>query len=268
MDLNPQSTVTLHTGRKMPVIGLGTWKLTDNTAEDVEFAINLGYRMIDTSGDYGTEPGIAEALAQAGVDRPSLYLVTKVEEYENAYESAQKNVSELQLGSADLILIHRPPMNGAGEALWEGLVRAQDKGIARDIGVSNYSIDQIRQLHESTGVMPSVNQIEWTPFGYSSEMLEFCKNNRIIIQAYSPLTRAQRLDDETVTEIGRHYNKTPAQILLRWNLQIGTVPLPKAADHDHMRENIDIFDFELNSDDLHRLNNLNESYSALGGLQY
>jgi diketogulonate reductase-like aldo/keto reductase len=252
----------------MPALGLGTWELTDDTEGAVKHALGLGYTMIDTSGDYGTQGGVGEGIRKDGVDRDSVYVVTKVEEDEDSYRAARRNVEELGTGYADLILIHRPPDKGVGRELWQGLVKARSDGLARDIGVSNYSVAQIEELVEKTAVVPAVNQVEWSPFGHSKEMLDFCRENRIVLQAYSPLTRTERLDDSTVAKIARKHRKTPAQVLIRWNIQLGTVPLPKANRAEHQSENLDVFDFELAEEELVALNELNERYSALGELPY
>lgn len=261
--MDNKTKLPLLSGNKIPVIGLGTWDLTDNTADVIVRAIELGYPMIDTSGDYGSQPGIAEGLKQSCVNRDDIYIVTKVEETEDAYESTKKNLGELQLDHADLMLIHRPPKSGAGEELWRGLIRARDEGLAKDIGVSNYAPQQIQALSDATGVMPAVNQIEWTPFGWNRKMHEFCNKNRIVIQAYSPLTHGNRVDDGTLRNLIEKYDKTQAQILIRWCLQVGTVPLPKANQIAHLEENIDVFDFEIADEDMEYLNSLNEDYSAL-----
>lgn len=260
--LTIQSTHMLRTGRAMPVMGLGTGKLTDDTAGAVEEALRLGYRLIDTSGDYGTQPGIGEALRRSGVDRQEIYLVTKVEKDEDAYAATRRNLDELAQDYADLILIHSPPEEGAGVELWKGLIRARGDGWIRDIGVSNYSVDQIEELVEATGETPVVNQIEWSPFGWSREMLNYCRERRIVIQAYSPLTRTDRLGDGQLAEIAAVYGKTPAQILIRWNLQHGVVPLPKANRKDHQVENLDVFDFEISEAHMEALGQRNEHYST------
>ena len=267
MDIH--STVRLHTGRTMPVLGLGTWELTEGTADAVEHALGLGYRMIDTSDDYGSQPGIGEALAREVVPREEIYLVAKVEEDEDAYESTRRNLAEMKQDYADLMLIHRPPDDGVGIELWQGLMRARDDGLARDIGVSNYSIEQLDELAQKSGETPVVNQIEWTPFGWSDDMLRFCRERDIVIQAWSPLTRATRLDDETLLEVAGGLVRTPAQVLIRWNLQMGTVPLPKASAKAHRAENLEVFDFELDERSMESLSALNEHDSALGEkLQY
>lgn len=266
--MDTTSTRSLASGKEMPVFGLGTWQLTIDTPGTIQAALELGYRMIDTSGDYGTQPGIGEGIRRSGLERDELYIVTKVEETEDAYQSTVKNIGELGIDYANLMLIHRPPKTGVGEELWEGLRRARDEGLTRDIGVSNYSIDQIQELADKSGEMPAVNQIEWSPFGYSNEMFEFCQQNDIILQAYSPLTRTKRLDNEMLLEIGAQHGKEPAQVLIRWNLQHGTVPLPKANQRPHLEADIDVFDFELTGQEMAKLDELNEHYSSLGGLPY
>lgn len=260
MDLN--SIKQLHTGNEIPVLGLGTWQLK-NTADTVATALQLGYKMIDTSGDYGTQPGIGEGIKQSGLGRDEFYLVTKIEETDDAYEATRKNLSELQLKYADLMLIHRPPASGVGEDLWEGLRRAKSEGLVKDIGVSNYSIEKLRALIEASGEVPVVNQIEWSPFGYNEEMLLFCRQYNIVLMAYSPLTRDTRLDTQALLDMAASYGKTPAQLLIRWGLQMGVVPIVKANKREHLVENIAVFDFEITPEDMATLDNLNEDYSAL-----
>ena len=258
----------LHTGSTMPVMGLGTWRLTRNTADVVVAALEAGYRLIDTSGDYGTQKGIGDGIRRSGLARSDLYVTTKVEETDDAYEAVGRNLDELGLDHADLVLIHRPPEDGVGGDLWEGLIRARENGLAVDIGVSNYSAASIDALAEMTGESPVVNQIEWSPFGYSREMLDYANENAIVLQAYSPRTRMRRLDDPALATIAERYDKTPAQILLRWDLQHGIVPLPKAGSRDHLEENLDVFDIRLAKEDMAQLDGLNERFSALGKLPY
>jgi 2,5-diketo-D-gluconate reductase A len=266
--MDAQSTIPLSSANRMPVLGLGTWELTHHTADTVKRALQLGYRLIDTACDYGSQPGIGEAIRSAFVERSSIYLVAKVEETDDAYEATRKYLSDIGVDYADLMLIHRPPDTGVGEELWRGLARARQEGLTRDIGVSNYDVEQIERLSEKVGEQPAVNQIEWTPFGHSERMLDFCCSNHIVIQAYSPLTRAERLDEPVLKKIAAQHEKTSAQVLIRWNLQLGTVPLPKANLLAHLEENFAVFDFELSDEQMNRLSELNQSYSALGSLSY
>lgn len=265
--MTPSSTITLRSGNSIPVLGLGTWKL-DDAAETTVAALEIGYPMIDTSSDYGTQPGIGEGLRRSGADRKDFYLVTKVEETDDAFDRTRQNLEEPQLRHVDMMLIHRPPEDGVGVDLWQGLIRARDAGLTRDIGVSNYSAAQIQELIDATGEVPAVNQIEWSPYGHSDEMLDFARRHQIVIQAYSPLTRSERLDGDVIDEIAERHDKSPAQVILRWNLQRGTVPLPKANSPEHLKENLDIFDFELSDDEMQAISGLNEHYSALGELPY
>lgn len=262
-------TVTLGSGTEMPALGLGTWQLTGEAAErGAEHALRIGYRLIDTSGDYGNHPEIGRALRASGLDREDVFIVTKVEEDEDAYASTREKLVELGVEQVDLCLIHRPPPSGAGEELWEGLIQARRDGHTREIGVSNYTSEQIDRLIEASGETPAVNQVEWSPFGHSWELMEHARSHGIAIQAYSPLTRGERLDDVTLIEIGEAHGKTPAQVLLRWALQVGTAPVPKAEDPGHREQNIDVFDFHLGEAEMDALAECNEHYSALAGLPY
>jgi diketogulonate reductase-like aldo/keto reductase len=266
--MNIETTGSFAGGARMPLIGLGTWKLTRETADIVLEALEIGYRMIDTAVDYGTQLAIGDAMHRTGLDRDEIFLVTKVEENEDAYDGAARNLRELRLDASDLVLLHRPPDDSAGQALWEGLLRARDDGLTRHAGVSNYSEDQIETLIDATGEVPAVNQIEWSPFGWSKEMLRYCRDRGIVIQAYSPLTRGERLADPALTRLAGRYGTTTAQLVLRWDLQMGVVPLPKANDRDHLRENAAVFDFEISDADMEELGQLNEQYSSLGSLPY
>src|ERR1044072_2472143 len=243
--LTPESNLVLRNGREMPVLGVGSWMLTTHTAESVMHAFELGYRMVDTSADYKTQPGIGRAIQRSEVPRESLFISMKVEENEDGYAATLRNLKEIKLAYADLVLIHRAPKTNVGEKVWRGLMRARDEGRARSIGVCSYKVAQIQALADQTGEMPAVHQLEWSPFGHSLDMLNFCRANDIVLQAYSPLTRGKRLKDERVAEIAMKYRKTPAQVFLRWDLQHGVVPLPKAYREDHQRPNIAGVGFEL-----------------------
>jgi diketogulonate reductase-like aldo/keto reductase len=263
------NTLTLASGAVMPALGLGTWQLTgDAAAVGVQHALEVGYRLIDTSGDYANQPQIGRVVRSGPLARDEIFLTSKVEEDEDAYAGTEDRLEELGVERLDLCLIHRPPRVGAGEELWEGLIRARRDGLTREIGVSNYSVEQIERLTEATGERPVLNQIEWTPFGHSDELMEHARRNEIVIQAYSPLTRGKRLGDETLVEIGARHDKTPAQVLLRWSLQVGAVPIPKAGRPEHREENLDVFDFELEQTEMQTLAGLNEHYSSLAGLPY
>ncbi len=267
--MNMRSTINLRGGSEMPAVGLGTWQLTGEDALiSVSDALKLGYRLIDTSSDYNNHEQVGQAINNSRVPRDEIFLTTKVEE-DDSYEAVKQYIKQLDQDSVDLILIHRPPHQGVGVDLWRGLIQAKIDGFTNEVGVSNYSVDELEELIKSTGVIPAVNQIEWTPFGHSKKMLRFCRQNNIVIQAYSPLTHGERIDDETVVEIAEKYSKTPAQILIRWNIECKVVPIVKATSRPHLEENLSVFDFEITKNDMQKLNNLNEKFSALGSrLQY
>jgi 2,5-diketo-D-gluconate reductase A len=265
--LSSESRLVLPSGNEMPVLGLGTYQLKHHTVDTVVRALEAGYRMIDTSGDYHTQRGIGDALRACGVDRESIYVVTKIEYTDDAYDVTRANLAELRLDYADLVLI-QPPPHGVGETQWQELRRAKRDGLARDIGVSNYSLEQIEELVYRTGELPVVNQIEWSPFGHSPRMLDFCHDNHIVIQAWSPLTRGLRLNDDKLAAMAARYGKTPAQLLIRWNLQLGVVPLAKANHAQHQQENLAVFDFEIRQPDMAKLRTLNQHFSASGSLPY
>ncbi|HEU4591051.1 MAG TPA: aldo/keto reductase [Steroidobacteraceae bacterium] len=266
--LAPESARILASGHRMPLLGLGTWQLTMHTVPSICNALELGFRMIDTCPDYHTQRGIGDAIRACGFERDAVFVITKVAPDEDAYEALGRSLAQLKLDHVDLALIREPPQLGVGEKAWQGLRRAKRAGLTRDIGVSSYSIDCIEELVYRSGEMPAVNQIEWSPFGHSPRMLDFCRDNDIVIQAWSPLTRARRLNDDKVASMAARYGKTAAQLLLRWNLQLGVVPLPKANHVTHQRENLHLFDFEILPQDMTRLNALNEHYSARGKLVY
>jgi 2,5-diketo-D-gluconate reductase A len=266
MDMSTR--ITLRSGRAMPPLGLGTWKLTNDTAETVEGALEAGYRLIDTSSDYGSQAGIGAALRRTSVPREEIFVTAKIEETDDPLEGVLRDLGEMGLGYADLVLIHRPPEDGAGEYLWEGLIRARDEGLVRDIGVSNYAPALVDRLAAATGEVPAVNQVEWTPFGHDDALLDHHGEAGITVMAYSPLTRGLRLEDPVVTEIARRVRRTPAQVLLRWCIGKGVVPIPKANRMDHARENLDVFGITLAPEDMARLDALDTRWSALGELPY
>lgn len=267
---NKHTKIKLNSGNEMPIVGFGTYQLSDKATECVEYALKKGFRLVDTSSNYGSQPHVGKAVQNSEIPRDEIFIETKVEsEDKNSYKAAKDYVNEMDLEYADLIVIHHPPEGSAGEHLWEGLIMAKEDGITKDIGVSNYKVSQIENLINDSGVVPAVNQIEWTPFGHMNEMRKYCEINNIIIQAYSPLTRGDRLDDKTILDIAKKHKKSPAQVLIRWNIQQEiVVPIVKSEQKEHTNENINVFNFELTDEDMDRLNELNEHYSSFGNLRY
>jgi diketogulonate reductase-like aldo/keto reductase len=265
--LNEENRYILASGNRMPLLGLGTAQLRHRMLDVLSEAFGAGYRMVDTADEYHTQRGVGDALRRNDVDRSGVFVITRVTGSADTFAAAAKNIGDLKIDYVDLLLL-----DNAGKDIevgaWQGLRRARREGLARDIGVSNCSIDQIEDLVYRTGEMPAVNQIEWSPFGHSPRMLDFCRENEILIQASRPLTRGQRLNDDKVAGMAARYGKTAAQLLIRWNLQQGVVPLPKANHVQHLRENKEVFDFEISTTDMAKLNGLNQHYSAAGTLPY
>ena len=266
--LTPESSRSLPSGNRMPLLGLGSLNLTHHTVATVCHALEAGFRMIDTSQEFHTQRGIGDAIRACGFERHDIFVISKLEPHDDPYAAMHRNLAQLKLEYVDLVLINSAPEHDAGEMAWHGLRRAKRDGLAHDIGVAGFSIDNIEELVYRTGEMPSVNQIEWSPFGHSPRMLDFCRDNDIIIQARSPLTRATRLNDDKIGAMAARYGKTPAQLLMRWNLQLGVVPLPKSNLREHLRDNLNVFDFDISAQDMLRLNGLNEHFSALDQLRY
>jgi diketogulonate reductase-like aldo/keto reductase len=266
--LAPESCHVLPSGHRMPLLGLGTRELNFHTVDTVCSALELGFRMLDTSPAYHTQRGIGDAIRACGFERHDIFVVTKVEPHGDTYAALHKNLAQLRLEYVDLALVHGVPKHDAGEMAWHGLRRAKRDGLAHDIGVDSFPIDGVEELVYRTGEMPAVNQLEWSPFGHSPRMLDFCHDNGILILARSPLTRAQRLNDDKVGAMAARYGKTPAQLLIRWNLQLGVVPLPKANHVQHLRDNLHVFDFEIAAQDMTRLNALNVHFSVIDDLAY
>jgi 2,5-diketo-D-gluconate reductase A len=266
--LTPESCHVLPSGNRMPLLGLGTRELNHHTFETVCSALEMGFRMLDTSPEYHTQRGIGDAMRACGFERHDLFVVTKVGAHVDTYAAIHRNLAQLRLEYADLALLDAAREHDAVEMAWQGLRRARRDGLAHDIGVAGGSIDGVEELVYRTGEMPAVNQLEWSPFGHSPRMLDFCRDNGILILAARPLTHAHRLNDDKVGAMAARYGKTPAQLLIRWNLQLGVVPLPKANHVQHLRENLNVFDFEIAAHDMGRLNGLNEHYSAQKKLGY
>lgn len=262
--MDPTTRITLPSGHGMPVIGLGTWQLTRDTAEAVAGAIEAGVRLIDTASDYGAQGGIGTALRRTGIPREDIFVVAKIEETDVPLDGILRDLTEMGLGYADLVLIHRPPGDGAGEFLWDGMIGARDEGLVRDIGVSNYGAELVDRLAAATGEAPAVNQVEWSPWGHDDALLAHHREAGIAVMGYCPLARGLRLDEPVPVEIARRHGRTPAQVLLRWSLQRGVVPIPKANRVDHARENLDVFGFALDEGEMARLDRLETGWSALG----
>ncbi len=249
----------------MPALGFGTWHLADGVEviEAVAEALKVGYRLIDTAKYYGNERGVGEAVRKSSVPREEIFVTTKLWPSDFGYESAlrafDESLSKLGLEYVDLYLIHWPGNEKAKrQGSWKALLEIYKQGRVKSIGVSNYSVEHLKEVLAASDVVPAVNQIEFHPYIYEKQRLtlEFCETYGIVVEAYSPLSRGLGLDNITVNDIAQRIGKTPAQVVLRWAIQHGSVPIPKSSHLQRMRENIKVFDFELSTEDMKRLDDL------------
>lgn len=263
--LSPSSTVKLHNGLQMPVIGFGTWKITPGpgATSATSHALSAGYRHIDTARIYLNEKSVGKAIAKSGVDRKNIFVTTKLwnndQGYDKALKAFDKSLKRLGLDYVDLYLLHWPVPEKRLES-WKALVEIYKSGRAKAIGVSNFTEEQLVELLEHTDVVPMVNQVEYHPFLNQELLREYCSENKIQLQAYSPLAHGRRMQDPVLSEIAAKHAKHAAQVMLRWNLQLGNILIVKSSREERMLDNLDLFDFELDKSDMEKIENLNENY--------
>ena len=255
-DVTSIPTVVLRDGVEIPQLGFGVFQVPpDDTQEVVEEALTAGYRHIDTAGAYRNEAGVGAAIAATGIDRGEVFVTTKLWNSEQGYDSTlaafEKSLERLDLDHVDLYLIHWPmPTEDRYLDTWRAFERIQEEGGARSIGVSNFRIEDLERLRSEAQAQPTVNQIELHPQLQQSALRAWHAENGIVTEAWSPLAQGALLDEETIVTIAAHHEKTPAQTILRWHLQLGNVVIPKSVTPERIRENAEIFDFELSEDDL------------------
>lgn len=259
------STVRLHNGVEMPVFGLGVWQCSPGreTREAVGAALASGYRLIDTASMYQNERDVGEAVRASGLARDEVFVTTKLwnddQGYEEALRAFEKSRKNLGFPTVDLYLIHWP-VSGRRLDSWRALGKLLRDGDCRAIGVSNFTVAHLEELLASSDIVPMVNQVEFSPFLYQKELLDYCRSRGIQLEAYAPLTRGRRLADPVVNRVARAAGRTPAQVVLRWILQHATVPIPKSVRPERIRENAGAFDFSLDADAMALLDGLDEGY--------
>lgn len=255
-----EDLVTLNNGIPMPGFGFGVFKIGDGSPviQAVRAALHVGYRLIDTAAVYGNETGVGQAIRESGIPREQLFITSKVwnndQGYEETIRAYETSLKKLGLEYLDLYLIHWP-VPEKYLATWQAMTDLYSQGKVRAIGVSNFSIHHLKQLLAISDIVPAVDQIELHPLLNQQEIRRFCQTHGIIVEAWSPLMRGN-LDVPVLTDLARKYHRSAAQIVLRWHVQLETVPLPKSVHPHRIRENAQVFDFSLSEEDMALINSL------------
>ncbi|MEI0798396.1 aldo/keto reductase [Brachyspira intermedia] len=259
--------VKFNNGIEMPILGLGLYKITDKKEVEnaVKWAIEAGYRKFDTAQFYDNEKELGEAIRKTGIKREEIFITTKIWNTKQGYNSARKSFEEslekLNMDYVDLVLIHWP---GQKKERYLDTYRAlenicQSKK-AKSIGLSNFEINHLKDIFAHCNIAPVINQIERHPNLQRNELIEFCKNHNIIAEAWSPLARGKLFNDKTIIDIANKYNKTPSQIILRWNIENNISVIPKSATKERIEENTNVFDFKLDKNDIEKINSLENGF--------
>ena len=256
---------TLNNNVKMPMLGLGVYKVEDGavTVDTVKSALDADYRLIDTAAIYQNEESVGQALREAGIPREDVFVTTKLwnefHGFDEALQAFQDSLDRLGLEYVDLFLIHWPmPRFGKFVETYKALEQLYEEGRVRAIGVSNFEIEHLEQIIQSCSIVPAVNQVEIHPYLSQKELIAFCKRYDIQIQAWSPLMKGREaLEDETIVKVANAHGKSPAQVILRWHLQNGVAVIPKSVTPSRIKENIQVFDFTLTKEEMAAIDALN-----------
>ncbi len=271
MELSLNSNFELNNGVKIPILGLGTWNMYGNQAiKSVKWALEIGYRLIDTASFYGNEKEIGQGIRESNIPRDNIFITTKVWDSEQGYSTTLKafenSIKRLNVEYLDLYLIHWP-RNQKLET-WKAMETLYEEGKVRAIGVSNFPIIHLEELINNSNQIPSINQVEFSPFLYQKELMDFCNDKNIKIEAYCPLTRTKKFDNPILQKICKKYNKKPSHILLRWGLQHSIIEIPKSSSKDHINENANLFNFNIEKEDMNSLDLLNENFRIVDDLAF
>lgn len=248
--------VEMNDGRSIPVIGFGVWQVPDDVVVDATLkALEVGYRHIDTAYLYLNERGVGEALRRSGLDRDDIFVTTKVWNTDHGYDETlrafDKSTGLLGIDEVDLYLIHWPtPARDIYLDSWRALIRLREEGRARSIGVSNFHEAHLRKIIDETGVIPAINQIELHPWLPQAHMRDIDARLGIKTEAWSPLGSGRLIDDPVIAEVAAKHGKSPAQVMVRWSIQLGNIVLPKSVTPERIEQNIDVFDFVLDDADM------------------
>ncbi len=262
--MNLSSKVTLNNGIEMPWVGLGVFQSEDGgeVINAVRYAIGCGYRSIDTAAVYMNEKGVGIAVKESGVPRNELFITSKVWNTDQGYHSTLRafgeSIEKLQMDYLDLYLIHWPKGNRSIET-WKAMEELYSQGKIKAIGVSNFMVHHLNEFLPECKIIPAVNQVEFHPELVQPELLEFCKENAIQLEAWSPIMKGRVNDIPVLQALAAKYGKTPAQITLRWDLQKGVVTIPKSVTPKRIQSNIQIFDFELSDEDMAKIDRLDKN---------
>ncbi len=257
-------TVTLNDDYTMPVLGLGVAELSEEETERaVSAALDAGYRSVDTASAYGNEEAVGRAIAASGIPRPELFVTTKLATQDQGFQSSQDackaSLERLGLDYVDLYLIHWPAgEQGAYIDSWGGLLKAREDGHTRSIGVANFHEEHLSNIIDLSFVLPVVNQIELHPLLNQAALRAVNAGRDVTTEAYSPLGVGRLLDNSAITSVAQAHGKTPAQVLIRWSIQLGNIVIPRSASPERIKENLDVFDFELTDDEMATINGLDD----------
>jgi diketogulonate reductase-like aldo/keto reductase len=261
----PHPTVELHNGVSMPLLGLGVYQTAPGreTKESAEHALRAGYRHIDTARFYRNERDVAMAIRSSQIPREQIFVTTKLQNPDHGYDQALRaldlSLAEMRLDYVDLYLIHWP-VEQLRKDSWRALEKAYADKKCRAIGVSNYTIRHLEEMKNYASIVPTVNQVELSPFLAQKELAKYCAEHKIQIEAYSPLTQGRKLGHKAVVRIAEKLARTPAQILIRWAIQHRYVAIPKSVRQARIEENAQVFDFEIPADDMEILDGLDEGF--------
>ncbi|KAL2611203.1 hypothetical protein R1flu_022895 [Riccia fluitans] len=250
---------------EIPMLGLGVWQASPKeTVEAVSVALKNGYRHIDTACLYENEAAVGKAVRESGIPREEIFVTTKLWNSDHGYQRClrafETSLRELGLDYVDLYLVHSPMAVNQRLDTWRAMEQILKSGKAKSIGVSNYGIQHLQELFSNCKVRPSCNQVELHPFNTRTELVSFCEKEGIVLQAYSPLTQGRKLRHRGLVEIAKQYNKSPAQIMIKWCLQKNFVVLPKSTTPSRIIENISVFDFEISREDMAKLDSFDEGF--------